>query len=200
MRTLKEKKFQIGIITSIAILAIITGASQMHTTHAQDTPTGNKLYPFAEDVYATATFKFNDATETDDFQLFSQISGFGNNGRGSTPEFTLQKVVGNTPYLHRQTELTHERSNRATSSNSEWEFDVTVNLVQGQKTLISYEYSRCFITNYKVNTEFDKSESFTGKDAFAVLEQYTITCGGYNISSVSYEQMIQQKQDQKPYQ
>ncbi|MFM8659015.1 MAG: hypothetical protein ACKOCQ_03665 [Candidatus Nitrosotenuis sp.] len=174
-------------------------SSQIQFTQAEDTPKGNKLYPFAEDVSTTAIFKFNDGSETADFQLFSQTSGFGNNGRGSTPEFVLQKVVGDTPYLHKQVALTHERSNRVTTGNSEWEFDVTVNMVQGPKTLIAYEYTRCLITGYKINTEYDKSESFTGKDAFAVLEQYTITCGGYNISSVDYDQMMQEKQNQKPY-
>ena len=195
------KKLKISFVAlATIILVVAVSVSQIQTTHATDSPTGNGLYPFAEDVYPRATFKFNDSSETADFQLFSQITGFGNSGRGSTPEFVLQKVVGNTPYLHKQVELTHERSNRSITGNSEWEFDVVVSLVQGQKTIMSYEYSKCFITNYKVNTEFDKSESFTGKDAFAVLEQYTITCGGYDISSLDYASVMQEKQNKKPYQ
>ena len=183
---------------AIASITLVMGLSQTDKITAADAPKGNKLYPFAEDAYPVATFTFNDATVTHDFQLFSQTSGFGNTGRGATPEFVLQKVIGDTPYLHKTLEMTHERSNRATSGNSEWEFNVTVDLVQGQQTLISYVYDRCFITNYKVTTEFDKAESFTGKDAFAVLEQYTITCGGYEIVNTSYKQML--AENKKPYQ
>lgn len=185
---------------AIASITLVIGLSQTDKITAADAPTGNKMYPFAEDVYPVATFVFKDATVTHDFQLFSQSTGFGNNGRGSTPEFTLQKVVGDTPYLHKTLDLTHERSNRVTTGNSDWEFSVTVDLVQGQKTLVSYKYDRCFITNYKVNTEFDKAESFTGKDAFAVLEQYTFTCGGYDILNPTYDQMMQERQNIKPYQ
>jgi hypothetical protein len=185
---------------AIASITLVVGLSQTDKITAADAPTGNEMYPFAEDVYPVATFTFKDATETHDFQLFTQSSGFGNTGRGATPEFVLQKVIGDTPYLHDTLKMTHERSNRAASGNSEWEFSVTVDLVQGQKTLISYEYNRCFITNYKVNTEYDKAESFTGKDAFAVLEQYTFTCGGYSIINTSYEQMMEDQQNRKPYQ
>lgn len=185
---------------SIASIALIFGLSETEEIIAADAPQGNALYPFAENVNPVATFNFNGKTVTHDFQTFSQTTGFGNTGRGSTPEFTLQKVIGDTPYLHKTLDLTHERSNKAASGNSEFEFDVTVDLVQGQKTLISYKYDRCFITNYKVNTEFDKAESFTGKDAFAVLEQYTITCGGYDILNPTYEQMMAEKQNKKPYQ
>lgn len=193
------KKMKISFVALPLIIALVIVSLQPQIAQSEDVPKGNKMYPFAEDVYPTATFQFNDGSETADFQTFAQTSGFGNNGRGSTPEFVLQKVVGDTPYLHKQVALTHERSNRATNSNSELEFDVAVNLVQKDKTFVSYEYSKCVITNYKINTEYDKAESFTGKDAFAVLEQYTITCGGYHISSIDYYQMVQEKQNHKPY-
>ena len=189
-----------ALALSIVSVTLILGLSESDKIRAADTPSGNKLYPFAEDVYPVATFNFVDATVTHDFQLFSQTSGFGNTGRGATPEFVLQKVIGDTPYLHKVLDLTHERSNRVTTGNSEWEFGVTVDVMQGQKTLISYKYDRCFITNYKVNTEFDKAESFTGKDAFAMLEQYTITCGGYDIVNTTYEKLMEEKQNHKPYQ
>jgi hypothetical protein len=198
MNTQKLKTTSIIAALAIASIALIVGLSQTETITAQSAPTGNAMYPFAEDVNPVVTFHFPDATVTHDFQTFIQSTGFGNTGRGSTPEFTLQKTVTDTPYLHKIVDMTHERSNRAATGNSEWEFSVTIDLVQKGKTLVSYEYDRCFITNYKITTEFDKAESFTGRDAFALLEQYTLTCGGYDIVSTSYDQMM--AENKKPYQ
>lgn len=118
---------------SIASITLMLGLSETDKITAADAPSGNKLYPFAENVYPVATFSFTDATVTHDFQLFSQTSGFGNTGRGATPEFVLQKVIDDTPYLHKVLDLTHERSNQVTTGNSEWEFGVTVDIVQGKK-------------------------------------------------------------------
>ena len=185
---------------SIASITLIFGLAQTDKITAADAPKGNAMYPFAEDVNPRVTFEFSDTTVTHDFQLFSQTTGFGNTGRGSTPEFVLQKVIGDTPYLHKALDLTHERSNKANTGNSAWEFDVTVNMMQKEKALISYKYDKCFITNYKVSTEFDKAESFTGKDAFAALEQYTMTCGGYDILNPTYDQMMEDQQNRKSYQ
>lgn len=185
---------------SIASIALIFGLSETEKITAADAPTGNDMYPFAEDVYPVATFKFRDATVTHDFQLISQTAGFGNAGKGFTPEFTLQKVIGDTPYLHRAVDQTTEYSTRASLDYPYKEFDVVIDLVQGGKTLRTLDYQRCAITNYKISTEFDKAESFTGKDAFAVLEQYTFTCAGYQPSSPTYDLMMEEKQNRKPYQ
>jgi hypothetical protein len=188
------------LAVSIAVASLVFALAGNEKITAAEAPTGNEMYPFAEDVNPRATFKFRDATVTHDFQLISQTSGFGNAGRGFSPEFTLQKVIGDTPYLHKAVDETTQYSTRSGLEYTYKEFDVTVDIVQGEKVLRTLEYSRCGITNYKINTEFDKAESFTGKDAFAVLEQYTFTCAGYVTSSPMYDQMMEEKQNKKPYQ
>jgi hypothetical protein len=184
---------------AIASITLVFGLSQTDKITAADAPKGNAMYPFAEDVNPRVTFKFRDATVTHDFQLISQTSGFGNSGRGFTPEFTLQKTIGDTPYLHKAVDETTQYSTRSGLEYAYREFDVTIDIVQGNQVLRTLDYSRCGISNYKINTEFDKAESFTGRDAFALLEQYTFTCAGYVSSSPMYDQMVKEQQNKKPY-
>lgn len=191
---------------SIASITMIFGLSESDKITAANVPTGNDMYPFAEDVYPVVTFAFRDATVTHDFQLFdttnnlfsTSVSGFST--KQVAPEFVLQKVVGNTPYLHEAVDQTFEYGKSGGFEYPYKEFDVTVDLVQGEKTLRTFDYAKCGISNYKVKSEFDKAESFTGKDAFAILEQYTLICQGYKSSSPMYDAMMEEKQNRKPYQ
>ena len=192
---------------SIASITLIFGLSESDKITAANAPTGNDMYPFAEDVYPVVTFAFRDATVTHDFQLFDTTNNlFSTSASGFTtkqvaPEFVLQKVVGDTPYLHRAVDQTFEYNGRTSTFDYPYkEFDVIVDLVQGEKTLRTFDYAKCSISNYKISSQFDKAESFTGKDAFAVLEQYTFVCQGYKTSSPMYDAMIKEQQNRKPYQ
>lgn len=177
---------------SIAFIALIFELAETNKVIAIDAPKGTQV-SFAEGVHPVATFKFRDVIVTHDFQIFSQTSGFGNAGRGFTPEFTLLKVIGDTPYLHRAVEQTNAYSIRSGADHQYKEFDVTVDIVQEGKTLLIQDYQRCDISNYKIFTEFDKSKSFTGKEPIAILEQYTFTCAGYQLKSPMYEEMMKPK-------
>lgn len=192
---------------SIASITLIFGLSETKKITAADAPTGNDIYPFAEDVNPVVTFKFRDATVTHDFQLFdttnnlfsTSVSGFTT--KQVAPEFVLQKVVGDTPYLHHAVDQTFEYGGKNTIQDYPYkEFDVTVNLTQGNKIYRTFDYAKCSVSNYKIKSEFDKAESFTGKDAFAILEQYTFICQGYKTSSPVYNQLIKEMQYRPPYQ
>jgi hypothetical protein len=192
---------------SIASIALVFGLSDTDKITAAEAPEGNDMYPFAEDVYPVATFKFRDATVTHDFQLFdttnnlfsTSVSGFTT--KQVAPEFVLQKVVGDTPYLHKAVDQTFEMGGKSSLQDYPYkEFDVTVEIVKGDTTFRTFDYTKCSISNYKIKSEFDKAESFTGKDAFAVLEQYTFVCLGYKQSSPMYDAMMEENQNRKPYQ
>ncbi|CDI05662.1 hypothetical protein [Candidatus Nitrosotenuis uzonensis] len=192
---MKNKIMLSSLIGAVAIasIALIVSMSETKEITAADAPKGNEQYLFGESTYPVVTFKFRDATVKHDFQIISQTSGFNSGARGSTPEFTLQKVIGNTPYLHQAVDQTHQYTTRSLQDYPYKEFDVVVDIVQSGKTLRTFEYQRCGISNYKVNTEFDKAESFTGKDGFAVLEQYTFTCAGYMPKNPTYDEMMKPK-------
>jgi hypothetical protein len=192
---------------SIASITLIFGLSQTDKITAADAPTGNAMYPFAEDVNPRVTFEFKDATVTHDFQTYdttnnlfsSSASGFTT--RQSAPEFVMQRVIGDTPYLHEAVDQTFRNGGKLSSQDYNYkEFDMSVDFVAKDKVYRTLDYVKCSISNYKINTQFDKAESFTGKDAFAILEQYTFVCQGYEPQNPAYEQMMEEKQKKRPYQ
>lgn len=178
----------IAAAIAISSIALVVSISQTKEIVAAEMPQGNDMYVFGESLYPMATFKFKDAIVTYPFQTLTQVSGFGV-GRGTTPEFTLQRIPGETPHLHQALVEAHIYGKLAMDSTYK-EFDMTVDLVQQGKDILTLEYQRCNISNHKIITEFDKAESFTGKDGFAVLEQYTFTCSGYMPESPLYKEMM----------
>ncbi len=200
-----QKITNTSVIAVIAIvtIALVVGLSQTHTTTAQTAPTGNNVYVFAEGTYPQATFKFREAIVTYDFQAFTQVNSLFNTASGgiarsTSPEFTLQRIVGDTPYLHKAVDQTWENYGRATASEYSYrEFDVTVDFVQAGQPMRTLSYGGCAVTNYKVTTEFDKEEGYTtgGKTGFAVMETYTFTCNGYKATAPTYDAMIKAKQN-----
>jgi hypothetical protein len=200
-----QKITNTSVIAAIAIatIALVVGLSQTQTTTAQSTPLGNDVYVFAEGVYPQATFKFREAIVTYDFQGFTQVNSLFNTlggglAKSTSPEFTLQRIVGETPYLHRAVDQTWENNGKISGLEYPYrEFDVTIDFVQAGQPVRTLSYGDCSITNYKVATEFDKEEGYTtgGKTGFAVMETYTFTCNGYKAIAPTYDAMIKVKQN-----
>ncbi len=173
--------------------------TQTENISAVDEPKGNAAYVFGEGVYPQATFNFRSGTVTYDFQLYDMTNNlFGTTANGFTstrtisPEFTLVKVVGDTPYLHKAVDQTFENGGRTISEYDYKMFDVTIEMIQAEKSLRTIEYKDCSITNYKINTRTDNEEGYTtgGKTGFAVVETYTFACNGFSLKSPLYDEII----------
>lgn len=194
-------------VIAVASIAIMLGLSQTHTTTAQSAPTGNNVYVFAEGVYPQATFEFRDATVTYEFQAYATTNSlFGSNGGFTTrqiaPEFTLQRIVGDTPYLHEAVDQTFEYNGKTSGFDYSYkQFDVAVEMVQAGQSVRTMEYADCSINNYKILTDFDKEEGYVtgGKTGFAVMETFTFVCNGFTPVAPLYDQMVEEKQNHKPY-
>jgi len=208
---ISQKITYTSVIAAIAIasIALVVGLSQTQSTTAQSAPSGNNVYVFAEGVYPQATFKFRDATVTYDFQLYDTTNNLFSAGasgftiRQTAPEFTLIRIVGDSPYLHEAVDQTFEYGGKSSGFDYPYkEFDVVVDMIQAGQSVRSMEYSDCSITNYKINTRTDNEEGYTtgGKTGFAVTETYTFICTGFTPHSPIYDQMIEEKQNRKPYQ
>jgi len=184
---------------AISTIALVVSFSQTEEIVAAESPQGNDAYLFGESVYPLVTFKFRETTVTYPFQTFVQLNGlFGTSGsftvKSVAPEFTLQRVAGDTPFLHRAVDQTYVHGGKNSLGEYAYkEFGITVDLVQEGKVVRSFDYGRCGVANYKVNTEFDKAESFTGKDGFAVLEQYTFQCAGFEPKNPTYDELMKPK-------
>jgi hypothetical protein len=150
---------------------------------------------FVENVTTTALFEFRDGSEMVPIQQFSQTGGYGTTtlssgtaksksqessettGR-SKPSFTMEKLVGGTPYLYEAADQTQKYF---ASSGFEYDykfFDVTVYLAKGGDVLRSFEYRDCQVTNYVVATRSDNEEGYTGK-GFVLVDQFNFECKGY---------------------
>lgn len=194
---ISQKITNTSVIAAIAIatIALVVGLSQTQTTTAADTPVGNNVYVFAEGVYPQATFTFKDSTVTYEFQAFTQISNLiGSNGRSATPEFTLQRIAGETPYLHQAVDEAFQNAGRIGAIELPYqEFDVEIELVQAGEAIRAFEYADCQISNYKTVTEFDKEEGYTtgGKTGFAVMETFTFSCAGFEPVAITFDDMME---------
>jgi hypothetical protein len=201
------KKTSIIAVLAIASIALVVGLSQTESIQAADGPKGNAVYVFAEGVYPQATFKFRDATVTYDFQLYDTTSSlFSTSVNGFTtkqvaPEFTLVRIVGDTPHLHNAVDQTFENGRIGGLDHAYKEFDVVVEMIQAGQSVRTMEYDNCSIHNYKINTRTDNEEAYTtgGKTGFAVAETYTFTCAGFEPQSPLYDAMIEEQQNRKPY-
>ena len=206
---IQQKITYTSVIAAIAIasIALVVGLSQTQSTTAQSAPLGNDVYVFAEGVHPQATFKFREATVTYDFQmydttnnLFSTVGGFTT--KQVSPEFTLARIVGDTPYLHKAVDETFANNGKTNGLEYPYrEFDVIVEMIQAGESTRTIEYGDCSIANYKVGTRTDNEEGYTtgGKTGFAVTETYTFTCNGFKPIAVDYDNMIEQLQNKKPY-
>jgi hypothetical protein len=199
---ISQKVKNTSVIAAIAIasIALLVALSQTHTTTAQTAPTGNNVYVFAEGVSPQATFMFREATVTYDFQIFSTTNNLlntVNNGvaRGTSPEFTLIRIVGDTPYLHKAVDQTFEYGGRAAVIDYPYKlFDVSVDMMEAGQSLRTFKYGDCSLTNYKINTRTDNEEGYTtgGKTGFAVTEEYYFSCNGLTQISHDYDQAVKQ--------
>jgi hypothetical protein len=106
----------------------------------------------------------------------------------SKPSFTMEKVVGGTPYLYAAADETQKYF---ASSGFEYDykfFDVTVYLANGGDVLRSFEYRDCQVTNYSVATRSDNEEGYTGK-GFVIVDQFSFECKGYAPHNPAMEKM-----------
>jgi len=165
---------------------------------------------FVEDISTTAVFQFRDGTEMTSVQQFTQTGGYGTTtistgtaktksqessettGR-SKPAFTMEKIVGGTPFLY---EAADETQKYFANSGFEFDykfFDVTVYLAKGGDVLRSFEYRDCTVVNYTVATKSDNEEGYTGK-GFVLVDQFTFECKGYTPQNPLWKTMTQTDQ------
>jgi len=109
------------------------------------------------------------------FNVFNQLKGYE---KTAPPRFELHGIVdGSKQLLHEATDaIYHDSSGR----NQYGEFDVDIYLSDDVATNIHFNYQKCDIENYFVETLFDKEETYNGKTKFAHVEHFEIECSGYH--------------------
>jgi len=199
------------IITAISIVTLAAIASYgISDTEGITVSLQPSKMVFVENVTTTAVFEFRDGSEMIPIQQFSQTGGYGTTtlstgtakkpseessevtGR-SKPAFTMEKLVGGTPYLY---EAADETQKYFANSGFEYDykfFDVTVYLAKGGDVLRAFEYRDCTVVNYTVATRSDNEEGYTGK-GFVLVDQFTFECKGYTPQNPLWDKMTQTEQ------
>jgi len=182
LKSIRSKK-SILFLTICTVLSI--GLIQYTETLAQDTSNGK--YVSADEVVIYAIFDLHEGPEASNFEIFQQISGFDQ--ATEKPQFKLERIVGDTPLLHKAVDMTLKYKR---ASQHDWKFfDVKVIISQGSKQLRNFDYSRCQFTDYDVWTYNDPNEAWTTSQGFATADRFELTCDGYKPISPTYEIMME---------
>ena len=182
MNYLKTTIVAVSIIATLALVSI--AGFQLNEIVAEET-SEKKGYTFAENTKITAVFSFNDGTEIADFEVFEQKLGFD---LTKTAVFELERIVGNTPMLHKVSDMAHKYS-LSSFDHGYNDFDVTILLAQEGNVIRQYDYTSCDVTDNVVKTLFDKEEGWNTSKGFVVIDKYEFTCSGYTPYSPIYEEM-----------
>jgi len=149
-------------------------------------------YILADDVTVTAIFHLYEGIEISEFQVFDQIAGFDK--PNETPQFRLERIVGETPLLHHIADQTYKRKGIGLDYDGKF-FDVEVIVSQNGKPLRLFEYKRCQISNYAVDTGVDVAEAWTTAQGFSVRDVFEFVCQGYTPISPTYDELQSLKKE-----
>jgi hypothetical protein len=173
-------------VVAIASVAMATNFSDVQTTIADEGE--EPLYKMADGTQVIVTFEFREGTEQYVVPVFSQQ---GNFDAKINPTFTMQKTVGNTPYLHEAADVFRywNMAGDASYQHMYKEFTANIDFFQEGKHIRNLNYDGCSIIAFETSTLFDKEEGYMGK-GFAVVEDITVECQGYDPNAIDYDDMV----------
>ena len=182
-------------IVAVSVIATLTVAAIMGFQITKVTAEEIKApeYLSAEGVTITAIFKFREGEELVPIEVFTQQKGFL---RSEPFLFDAEKVVGNTPFLHKHVDEAFLYRNSELQKQDENPFDVEIILNTGPYTKRAFTYTDCYVKNYNVVTLTDKEEGYFNK-GFATVEDYGFECRTMVMHNPSLEEMMTTKESEK---
>ena len=176
-------KHQATIISTLSILLAVTvllGAGQLTEIVAEE----KEGYKTANGVEIKTYFKANGEILDSDFQVYKQEKPNNNRQKNfasnnGAPMFTLEGVVNeDRAYLYEAADQAF--INGATSSSFPYsEMDIKIILEKEGIPLRQFNYYKCKVADYQVETLFDKEEGWFGK-GFATVDKFKFSCQGYS--------------------
>lgn len=143
-------------------------------------------YTKANNVAIHVVFTFREAVESSDsFQAFTQVAGFDRSEE--SPAFNLiGEMDFDRAYLYEAADMTSDRG--VDNSQHEYgQFDVEVYLHKDKTSIRQFSYVDCRVTDYTVETLFDKEEGWTTSKGFATLDNFEFACSGLQAANPQYE-------------
>jgi hypothetical protein len=171
----------VSVIATLAVASIM-GFQLSEITAQETTPVE---YLTAEGVSTTGIFKFREGTEVLPVQVFTQLTGFK---RLQPFTFSIEKVVGNTPYLHKHVDESFLYRNSQDEKENWNPFDVEMIVSTGPYAKRIVDYGKCYIDDYSVVTLRDGEEGYFNK-GFANVERITLSCRAMNFQNPTLDEM-----------
>lgn len=149
-----------------------------------------------KDVRAVAVFNYPHGVGTVEFSMFTQndilstTEGGGDpfNRKTPYPTFELRGIVGDYPMLYKFTD-NNRQSNMMTGPQNRILVDVDVNLMYGDDTIRSFDYSDCRTIDYKISVNPNSEEGYV-KDSFTLENIFGFECQGYTPNNPIYDIMM----------
>ena len=171
----------ISVVATLAIASI--SGFQLNEITAEES--SEKKYKFANDVEIVGIFTFdNGATELVEFQVFHQDTGFKRSSESVSFDL-IKELNDQSPLLYKIADTAWKYGD-IPGMDYMTDFDVQVLLAKGGEVIRQFDYSGCTITEYEVDTLYDKEEAWFGK-GFAVTDEFEILCEGYEPVNPTYE-------------
>jgi len=181
----------VSVIATLSVAAIM--GFQLTEIIAEEVQ--KPLYTYAEGVEITGVFKFREGEELVPIQVFSQTTGFL---RTQPFVFSIQKIVGLTPFLHKHADEAFLFRNSEVQKQDWNPFDVDIILATGPYEKRSFTYNKCYVKDYRVDTLRDNEEGYMNK-GFAVVENYVLECRSMANHNPSLETMMTPSEDEKAH-
>ena len=171
----------VSVIATLAVAAIMG----FHLTEINAAEVQKPVYTYAEGVEITGLFKFREGEELVPINVFTQQKGFL---RSEPFVFYMEKVVGNTPLLHKHADESFLFRNSEVQKQDYNPFDVQIIIATGPYAKRTFSYNECYIKAYNVDTLRDNEEGYMNK-GFAVVDKMTIECRTMQIQNPALDEM-----------
>jgi hypothetical protein len=161
-------------IPSIVAILFVTMIS-ISDVYAEE----SREYNVIGDITPILTFTFRDGIETYEFPVFEMGENFADN---SGTSFSVEGTVTHSPLLHQAMDKAYQYrlSNGAFDYQFKY-FDVDVDFVKEDKSIIILDYNNCRINNYQVETiDSNDYESYFKEVGFAIVDKIDFVCSGVN--------------------
>jgi hypothetical protein len=179
---MKQNKVILASVLAVSLMAI----SVLVTPQIFAAEKESSQYNKANEVAIHVVFSFREAVESSDsFQAFTQVTGFDRSAE--SPTFNLVGEMDfDRAYLYEAADTTSDKG--VDNTQHEYgQFDVEVFLHKDKTSIRQFSYADCRLTDYTVETLFDKEEGWNTTHGFATVDNFEFACSGLKASNPQYE-------------
>jgi len=192
---MKQKLRQLSLLTSIVMFSVvmITSQGMLNTAYSEEIKAPIQSDSVG-DIHVRAIFDMSSHVFViDNFKVFDQKSGYKGLDHTSNTKPMLE-LWGAPDYSHMglyyASDIIHKVGPGAISEISP-EFDVFIQIYQGETVLRAFDYNDCMVADYIFTTLHDGDETFSGNTKFVYADVFVLECSGYMPVNPLFEKIVE---------